>query len=94
MMGILERGHQLVCSLRGHDAVLHFERNRLSLRCLNCALQTPGWSLGPEDAHTATHDLRHGHGPYWRFHKVVEGALHAATRHHFPSSLLHAAVRR
>ena len=94
MMEILERSHQLVCSLRGHDAVLHFERNRLSLRCLNCALQTPGWNLDPEAAHAAsTHDLSPEHGPYWRLHKVVEGVLLAATRHHFPSSVLHA-VRR
>ena len=94
MVGILERAHQLVCGMRGHDVVLHFERNRLSLRCLNCTLQTSGWSLDPEGApETSTHDLRQGHGPYWRLHKVVEGALLSATRHHFPSSVLHA-VRR
>jgi hypothetical protein len=87
-MGILERGHQLACSLRGHDVVLHFERNRLSLRCLNCALQTPGWSLDPKGAHAAsTHDVREGHGLYWRVHKVVEDALLAATLHHVRSSV-------
>jgi hypothetical protein len=93
MLGIFEQGHQLICGLRGHEVVFHFEPNRLSLRCLNCALQTPGWTLGPEGVHAATHDPRQGHGPYWRLHKVVEDALLAATRHHFPSSVLHA-VRR
>jgi hypothetical protein len=36
---------QLTCGLRGHDEVLHFERNRLSLRCLSCGHQTAGWNL-------------------------------------------------
>jgi hypothetical protein len=94
MISILERAHQLACSLRGHDVILHFERDRLSLCCLNCALQTPGWSLVPEVRHAAsTHDLYRGPGPYWRLHRLVEGALLAATRHHFSNSFLNA-VRR
>jgi hypothetical protein len=47
-MWILERTHQFACGLRGHDTMLHFEPKRLSLRCLNCSLQTRGWSLEPE----------------------------------------------
>jgi hypothetical protein len=94
MISILERAHQLVCALRGHDAILHFERDRLSLRCLNCALETPGWSLVPEARHAAlTHNLHDGSGPHLRLHNLVEGALLAATRHHFSSSFLNA-VRR
>lgn len=34
-----------LCGLRGHDDVLHFEPARLSLRCLKCGRQTPGWTL-------------------------------------------------
>ena len=36
---------QLMCGLRGHHTVRHFERNRLSLQCLSCGHQTPGWIL-------------------------------------------------
>ena len=34
-----------LCALRGHERVLHFESNRLSLRCLACGAETPGWQL-------------------------------------------------
>ena len=36
---------QLVCGLRGHDAVLHFEAARVSMRCTSCGHDTPGWPL-------------------------------------------------
>jgi hypothetical protein len=38
----------MICGLRGHDEVLHFERHRLSLRCLSCGHETTGWSLESE----------------------------------------------
>jgi hypothetical protein len=41
----------MICGLRGHEAVLHFERQRLSLRCLSCGHETTGWSLQPETRH-------------------------------------------
>lgn len=44
----LEQLQQFMCGLRGHDEVLHFERDRLSLRCLSCGHRSAGWSLGPE----------------------------------------------
>jgi hypothetical protein len=53
MTGILERAQQLVCGLRGHHVIVHFERDRLSLRCFNCALHTAGWNLKPEASHEA-----------------------------------------
>jgi hypothetical protein len=34
-----------LCGLRGHDTVLHYEPERLALRCLNCGQQSVGWSL-------------------------------------------------
>ena len=36
---------RMMCGLRGHDAVLSIERNRLSLRCLSCGHETAGWML-------------------------------------------------
>jgi hypothetical protein len=38
---------QFVCGLHGHDALLHFETARLSMRCTTCGYQTPGWDLKP-----------------------------------------------
>jgi hypothetical protein len=36
---------QFVCGLHGHDALLHFETGRLSMRCTTCGHETPGWDL-------------------------------------------------
>ena len=36
---------QLVCGLRGHDSVLHFEANRVNMRCTSCGHDTPGWEI-------------------------------------------------
>ena len=44
---LLSRGYQAFCGLRGHHMLLHFEPDRLSLRCLTCGAQTPGWRLDP-----------------------------------------------
>jgi hypothetical protein len=41
---------QFLCSLHGHDALLHFEQGRISLQCTSCGYQTPGWDLRPEQA--------------------------------------------
>ncbi len=45
MIWILERLTCLWCGLSGHDAVLRFEYDRLSLRCLACSYESPGWDL-------------------------------------------------
>ncbi|MGH9256972.1 MAG: hypothetical protein ACRD3C_20620 [Vicinamibacterales bacterium] len=37
---------QFLCGLHGHDALLHFERGRISLICTSCGHQTPGWDVG------------------------------------------------
>jgi NAD-dependent SIR2 family protein deacetylase len=34
-----------VCALHGHDAVLHFEGNRVMMRCTSCGHDTPGWEI-------------------------------------------------
>ena len=36
---------QLFCGLRGHDSVLHFEGNRVNMRCTSCGHDTPGWEV-------------------------------------------------
>jgi hypothetical protein len=36
---------QMWCGLHGHDTLLHFEHERMSLRCASCGHETPGWEL-------------------------------------------------
>jgi hypothetical protein len=36
---------QLACGFRGHDSLLQFEDERISLRCASCGHETPGWEL-------------------------------------------------
>jgi hypothetical protein len=45
---------QMLCGVRGHDSVLHFESNRVMMRCTSCGHDTPGWEIG-------------GRGPRQRF---------------------------
>jgi hypothetical protein len=42
---VMEALQQLFCGLRGHDTLLHFEGERMSLRCVSCGHETPGWEL-------------------------------------------------
>ncbi len=39
---------QLVCGLHGHDALMEFGRGRLSLKCVSCGHETPGWDIKPQ----------------------------------------------
>ncbi len=34
-----------LCSLHGHDPLLHFDEHRMYLRCASCGHETPGWEL-------------------------------------------------
>ena len=36
---------QLMCGLRGHDCVRHFEGKRVMMRCTSCGHDTPGWEI-------------------------------------------------
>ena len=38
------------CGLGGHMMVRHFEPGRLSLHCVGCGEQTPGWTIGAHRA--------------------------------------------
>jgi NAD-dependent SIR2 family protein deacetylase len=41
----VSRVNQVLCGLRGHDAVLHFEGRRVNMRCTSCGHDTPGWEV-------------------------------------------------
>jgi hypothetical protein len=45
LAGMMEALRQTLCGLRGHDALLHFEDDRMSLQCVSCGHETPGWVL-------------------------------------------------
>jgi hypothetical protein len=36
---------RVFCGMRGHESVLHFERNRVMMRCTSCGYETPGWEI-------------------------------------------------
>ena len=38
------------CGLGGHMMVRQFEPGRLSLQCVGCGEQTPGWTIGAHRA--------------------------------------------
>jgi len=42
---LMSRVGQLLCGFRGHDSVLHFEGNRVMMRCTSCGHDTPGWEI-------------------------------------------------
>lgn len=60
----MARAGQWVCGLRGHDSVLHFEGNRVMMRCTSCGHDTPGWEIsgrGPRkrfDGDARRHEMK------------------------------------
>lgn len=42
---VLRRVGQFFCGLKGHDSVLHFEGNRMMMRCTSCGHESPGWEI-------------------------------------------------
>lgn len=45
MSRAIDHVRQFICGLHGHDALLHFEKGRISLQCTSCGFETPGWDL-------------------------------------------------
>jgi hypothetical protein len=45
MSRVASRLTQTLCGLSGHDAVMHFEGNRVMMRCTSCGHDTPGWEV-------------------------------------------------
>ena len=50
----MARFGQMLCGMRGHDSVLHFEGKRVMMRCTSCGHDSPGWEVS-------------GRGPRQRF---------------------------
>lgn len=42
---MVDRFRQMLCGFHGHDSLLQFEQDRISLRCVSCGHETPGWDL-------------------------------------------------
>lgn len=42
---MVNRIGQAICGFRGHDAILHYEGNRVMMRCTSCGYDTPGWEI-------------------------------------------------
>jgi hypothetical protein len=42
---ILDWARQAMCGLHGHDTFLHYDKDRMSLRCVSCGYESPGWEL-------------------------------------------------
>ena len=59
---VIDRLHQMVCGLHGHDTMLQFEQDRMFLRCQSCGHETPGWDLNeapPSITVRAAEETRH-----------------------------------
>jgi len=49
-----------LCSLHGHDPLLHYDETRIYLRCASCGHETPGWELDQRRPRVRFHgDPRH-----------------------------------
>lgn len=44
--------HSFFCGLGGHDLLLNVEPTRLSLKCMSCPYETPGWTVKGRDGVT------------------------------------------
>jgi hypothetical protein len=49
---------QFICGVHGHEALLHFDRRHVSLVCLNCGYESPGWDMPGAPAATGGISLR------------------------------------
>ena len=47
---VSSRLSQLICGLGGHELLLNAEPGRLSLKCLSCPYETPGWIIKEKQA--------------------------------------------
>lgn len=44
---VTSRIYHVLCAIHGHDEVLHLEHGRMTLRCMTCGHESPGWTVGP-----------------------------------------------
>jgi hypothetical protein len=80
MSWVIEPLRRFFCALHGHDNILHFEQDRLSLRCLSCGYRTTGWSLSeptsnaPSLGHGVLPEQQRNDGHAWRIQPPSSGA--------------------
>ena len=53
---VRSRLSQLICGMSGHQLLLNAEPGRLSLKCMSCPYETPGWTIKEK-----TYDVRLHH---------------------------------
>ena len=41
---------ETICGIGGHAMVLRLDPGRVSLQCMECGRNTPGWAIGPQAA--------------------------------------------
>jgi hypothetical protein len=58
MTWLIEPLRRVLCGLRGHDTIMEFEHDRLSLRCMSCSFRTRGWSLGSNTSNGPSVNLK------------------------------------
>ena len=60
----LRQVRQFACEWRGHDTLFHFDSCRVSLVCVKCGYESPGWTVpgaapaGPARARRQPRDSR------------------------------------
>jgi hypothetical protein len=42
---VSRRAGQISCGITGHNVLLHYAPTRLSLQCVTCGYESPGWEL-------------------------------------------------
>ena len=47
LLGLGARTREWICALHGHDNLMQFGPDRLSVRCVTCGHETPGWRMDP-----------------------------------------------
>ena len=56
---LASRMSQLICGLSGHQLLLNAEPGRLSLKCMSCPYESPGWSIKARDSRAARRTASH-----------------------------------
>ena len=62
--GVLSQLEQFVCGLTGHDELMRFDPDRLSLLCSRCGHQSAGWEVRSPPVAVAArpaYPLEHSH---------------------------------
>lgn len=47
---VTSRVGQMRCGMTGHNVMLRYQPERLSLQCASCGYESPGWELSPPRA--------------------------------------------